>query len=175
MKRWRMYLVFLLLFLVACNKEKDALLEGIEELNVVTQNVKTKDFVLEVTTPTVIRNGEILKVKASLKYTGNKNVKLSYGDPIIRFSFTGSNYSRAYTSLGYVGEINPGKTFEVEDEFKVSQSGEQILTVRTTEIDINNVPVEGVGNEPYLKDSLSLRSIEIENSKLSHAIEVLVK
>jgi len=42
------------------------------------------------------------------------------------------------------------ETYEVKDKFKVNQSGEQVLTVRTTEIYMNNARIEGVGNEPHL-------------------------
>jgi hypothetical protein len=71
-------------------------LQGVEAANVVTQSVEASDFVLEVTTPTVIRNGGTLKVKGILKYIGDETVEFSYGVPIIRFSFTGSKESRAW-------------------------------------------------------------------------------
>lgn len=57
----------------------------------VTQSVVASDFVLEVTTPTIIVTGEAIKVKGTLKYTGIKPVEVSHGEPIIRFYFSGSH------------------------------------------------------------------------------------
>lgn len=53
----------------------------------VTKRVVASDFVLEVTTPTVIGTGETMKVKGTLEYTGIKPVEVTHGKPIIRFSF----------------------------------------------------------------------------------------
>jgi hypothetical protein len=156
-------------------KHLEVQLQGVKAVNVVTQSVEASDFVLEVTTPTVIRNGETLKVKGILKYIGDENVKFSHGGPIIRFSFTGSNESRAYKDMGYVTELKPGQTFTVEDEFKVTKTGKQKLTVRTTTLDVNDALIEGVGNEMYLKENMVGHNLEIEKSRLSmHPIEIQV-
>lgn len=144
--------------------------------NVVTQSVEASDFVLEVTTSTVIRKGWTLKVKGILKYIGDENVKLSHGGPIIRFSFTGSNESRAYKDLGYVTKLEPGQTFKVEDEFKVTKTGKHKLTVRTTTLEVNRALIEGVGNERYLNENKVGHNLELEKSRLSmHPIEIQVK
>lgn len=66
----------------------------------VTQSVKASDFVLEVTTPTVVAAGETIKVKGTLKYSSVKPVEVSHGEPIIRFFFSGSNEERSYTDKG---------------------------------------------------------------------------
>lgn len=98
----------------------------------ITERVVTSDFILEVTTPTVLSTGEILKVKGTLKYTGIKPVEVTHGKPIIRFSFSGSNEERNYTDVGYVTEFKSGQVIEVEDEFKVTKKGKQNLFVDMT-------------------------------------------
>lgn len=102
---------------------------GINE-DTVTQNVVASDFVLEVTTPTIIVTGEAIKVKGTLKYMGVKPVEISHGEPIIRFFFSGSNEERSYTDQGYLTEFKPGQIVEVEDEFLVTKKGEQNLFVK---------------------------------------------
>jgi hypothetical protein len=157
-------------------KNLEIQLQSVDAVNVVTQSVETSDFVLEVTTLTVIRNGGTLKVKGILKYIGDEPVKISHGGPIIRFSFTGSIESRAYKSLGYINELNLGQTFEVEDEFKVSKTGNQKLMVRTTTLHANDALIEGVRNEMYLKENMLGHILELEKSKLSmYPIEIQVK
>jgi hypothetical protein len=157
-------------------KNLEIQLQSVEAANVVTQSVEASDFVLEVTTPTVIRNGGTLKVKGILKYIGDKTVKISHGGPIIRFSFTGSNESRVYTVIGYETELKPGQTFEVKDEFKVIKTGKQKLMVRTTILHANDALIEGVGNETYLKENMVGHILELEKSRLSmHPIEIQVK
>jgi hypothetical protein len=156
-------------------KNLEIQLQKVEAANIVTQSVEASDFVLEVTTPTVIRNGGTLKVKGILKYIGDETVKFSHGGPIIRFSFTGSNESRDYKDLGYVTEIKTGQTFEVEDEFKVSKTGKQELMVRTTTLLVNDALIEGVGNETYLKENMVGQILELEKSTLSmHPIKIKV-
>lgn len=98
----------------------------------VTERVVASDFVLEVTTPTVIGTGETMKVKGTLKYTGIKPVEVTHGKPIIRFSFSGSNEERNYTDVGYVTEFKSGQVVEVEDEFMVTKKGKQNLIVDMT-------------------------------------------
>lgn len=92
----------------------------------ITERVVTSDFILEVTTPTVLSTGEILKVKGTLKYTGIKLVEVTHGKPIIRFSFSGSNEQRNYADVGYVTEFKSGQVVEVEDEFIVTKKGNKI-------------------------------------------------
>jgi len=157
-------------------KDLEIQLQGVKAVNVVTKSVEASDFVLEVTTPTVIRNGGTLKVKGILKYIGNETVKFSHGGPIIRFSFTGSNESRAYKDMGYVTKLIPGQMFKVEDEFKVTKTGKQKLTVRTTTLDVNDALIEGVGNETYLIEKMVGLNLEFEKSRLSmYPIEIQVK
>ncbi|WP_419889660.1 hypothetical protein [Paenibacillus xylanexedens] len=98
----------------------------------ITEHVVASDFILEVTTPTVLSTGEALKVKGTLKYTGIKPVEVSHGKPIIRFSFSGSNEERNYADVGYVTEFKSGQVIEVEDEFKVTKKGKQNLFVDMT-------------------------------------------
>ncbi|MGE6573617.1 hypothetical protein ACQKFM_01740 [Paenibacillus xylanexedens] len=98
----------------------------------ITERVVTSDFVLEVTTPTVLGTGETMKVKGTLKYTGIKPVEVSHGKPIIRFSFSGSNEERNYADVGYVTEFKSGQVVEIEDEFKVTKKGKQNLFVDMT-------------------------------------------
>ncbi|MBT2284152.1 hypothetical protein J7E78_11450 [Paenibacillus polymyxa] len=98
----------------------------------ITERVVTSDFVLEVTTPTVLSTGETLKVKGTLKYTGIKPVEVSHGEPIIRFSFSGSDEERNYKDVGYVTEFKSGQVVEVEDEFMVTKKGKQNLIVDMT-------------------------------------------
>ncbi|OAB47208.1 hypothetical protein [Paenibacillus antarcticus] len=148
-------------------KDLQIQLQTEEARNMVTRSVKASDFVLEVTTPTVIKYGGTLQVKGVLKYIGNETIKFSHGGPIIRFSFTGSNESCAYKDIGYVTELVPGQMFEVVDEFKVIKTGKQKLTVRTTTLDVNDALIEGVGNETYLTEKMVGRNLEFEKSRLS--------
>lgn len=143
---------------------------------VVTKKIEASEFVLEITTPTVVENGDTLKVKAALTYTGDRTINLSHGGPIIRFTFTGSDETYVYEALGYVTELKPGQTIEVEDELQVSKTGKQNLSARTTILEVNGVPIEGVGNEKYIKEYMNERDIELEKSKITlEPIEVLVK
>ncbi|WP_336765066.1 hypothetical protein [Paenibacillus sp. USHLN196] len=98
----------------------------------ITERVVASDFVLEVTTPTVLGTGEALKVKGTLKYTGIKPVEVFHGKPIIRFSFSGSNEERSYMDIGYFTEFKSGQVVEVEDEFMVTKRGKQNLFVDMT-------------------------------------------
>ncbi|WP_340018133.1 hypothetical protein [Paenibacillus sp. FSL H3-0457] len=109
----------------------------------ITERVVTSDFILEVTTPTVLSTGEILKVKGTLKYTGIKLVEVTHGKPIIRFSFSGSNEQRNYADVGYVTEFKSGQVVEVEDEFIVTKKGKQNLIVdMTADISMTMNPIE---------------------------------
>ncbi|MEK4367108.1 hypothetical protein [Paenibacillus sp. FSL R5-0473] len=109
----------------------------------ITERVVTSDFILEVTTPTVLGTGEALKVKGILKYTGIKPVEVSHGKPIIRFSFSGSNEQRNYADVGYVTEFKSGQVVEVEDEFIVTKKGKQNLIVdMTADISMTMNPIE---------------------------------
>ena len=108
----------------------------------VTERVVASDFVLEVTTPTVIGTGETMKVKGTLKYTGIKPVEVTHGKPIIRFSFSGSGEERNYTDVGYVTEFKSGQVVEVEDEFMVTKKGKQNLIVdMTADISLTMNPI----------------------------------
>ncbi|WP_165790036.1 hypothetical protein [Paenibacillus sp. GM1FR] len=98
----------------------------------ITERVVATDFILEVTTPTVLSTGETLKVKGTLKYTGIKPVEVTHGKPIIRFSFSGSNEQRNYADVGYVTEFKSGQVVEVEDECIVTKKGKQNLIVDMT-------------------------------------------
>ncbi|WP_340399121.1 hypothetical protein [Paenibacillus sp. FSL H8-0079] len=109
----------------------------------VIERVVASDFVLEVTTPTVLGTGEALKVKGNLKYTGIKPVEVSHGEPIIRFSFSGSDEERNYADVGYVTELKSGQVVEVEDEFIVTKKGKQNLIVdMTADISMTMNPIE---------------------------------
>lgn len=109
----------------------------------VTERVVASNFVLEVTTPTVIGTGETMKVKGTLKYTGIKPVEVTHGKPIIRFFFSGSDEERSYTDVGYVTEFKSGQVVEVEDEFLVSKKGAQNLYVNmTADIALTMDPIE---------------------------------
>ncbi|MCF7756746.1 hypothetical protein KQ941_20125 [Paenibacillus xylanexedens] len=109
----------------------------------ITEHVVASDFVLEVTTPTVLGTGEALKVKGTIKYTGIKPVEVSHGEPIIRFSFSGSNEQRNYADVGYVTEFKSGQVVEVEDEFIVTKKGKQNLIVdMTADISMTMKPIE---------------------------------
>lgn len=109
----------------------------------ITERVVASDFVLEVTTPTVISTGEALKVKGTLKYTGIKPVEITHGKPIIRFFFSGSDEERNYTDVGYVTEFKSGQVVEVKDEFRVTKKGKQNLFVDVTgDISLNMNPIE---------------------------------
>ncbi|KAA8748131.1 hypothetical protein [Paenibacillus sp. UASWS1643] len=109
----------------------------------VTERVVASDFVLEVTTPTVIGTGETTKVKGTLTYTGIKPVEVTHGKPIIRFFFSGSDEERNYTDVGYVTEFKSGQVVEVEDEFLVSKKGAQNLYVdMTADIALTMNPIE---------------------------------
>lgn len=109
----------------------------------VTQSVVASDFVLEVTTPTIIVTGEAIKVKGTLKYTGIKPVEISHGEPIIRFFFSGSNEERSYTDKGYLTEFKSGQIVEVEDEFIVTKKGKQNLFVNIDgDISLTMNPIE---------------------------------
>ena len=59
----------LFVFLVGCNNEM-----GDQQL--VTEEVEASNFILEVTAPTVIENGQALRVKGTLKYVGDETIKL---------------------------------------------------------------------------------------------------
>jgi hypothetical protein len=161
--------LLIFVFIVGCNKE-------MQDPQVVTESVETSDFVLEVTTPTVIEDGKTLKVKGTLKYIGDKTVNLFHGGPIIRFSFTGSNETREYNDKGYSTELKPGQMIEVEDEFKVTKAGKHQLLARTTALQVDGKPIEGEGNEKFIKENMNERILELENSKLTlNPIEIHVK
>ncbi|MDQ0660958.1 hypothetical protein [Paenibacillus sp. W2I17] len=109
----------------------------------VTERVIASDFILEVTTPTVLSTGETIKVKGTLKYTGIKPVEVPHGKPIIRFFFSGSNEERNYADVGYVTEFKSGQVVEVEDEFIVTKKGKQNLFVdMTVDISLTMNPIE---------------------------------
>lgn len=109
----------------------------------ITERVVTSDFILEVTTPTVLSMGETIKVKGTLKYTGIKPVEVTHGKPIIRFFFSGSDEERNYTDVGYVTEFKSGQVVEVEDEFMVTKKGKQNLIVdMTADISLTMNPIE---------------------------------
>ncbi|NMI07854.1 hypothetical protein HF638_28045 [Paenibacillus sp. SZ31] len=109
----------------------------------VIERVVASDFVLEVTTPTVLSTGETIKVQGTLKYTGIKPVEVFHGKPIIRFSFSGSNEERNYADVGYVTEFKSGQVVEVEDEFIVTKKGKQNLFVdMTADISLTMNPIE---------------------------------
>ncbi|WP_413407655.1 hypothetical protein [Paenibacillus amylolyticus] len=109
----------------------------------ITERIVTSDFVLEVTTPTVLGTGETMKVKGTLKYRGMKPVEVSHGKPIIRFFFSGSDEQRNYGDVGYVTEFKSGQVVEVEDEFIVTKKGKQNLIVdMTADISMTMNPIE---------------------------------
>ncbi|WP_175383287.1 hypothetical protein [Paenibacillus taichungensis] len=110
---------------------------------IVTQSVVATDFVLEVTTPTIIVTGEAIKVKGTLKYTGIQPVEVSHGKPIIRFYFLGSNEERNYKDMAYLTEFKSGQLVEVEDEFIVTKKGKQKLLVNIDgDISLTMNPIE---------------------------------
>lgn len=110
---------------------------------IVTQSVVASDFVLEVTTPTIIVTGEAIKVKGTLKYTGIKPVEVSHGEPIIRFFFSGSNEERNYKDMAYLTDFKSGQLVEVEDEFIVTKKGKQNLLVNIDgDISLTMNPIE---------------------------------
>lgn len=133
----------------------------------VTEKVEASNFILEVTAPTVIKNGQILKVKGTLKYVGDETIKLLHGGPIIRFSFTGSNKNRYFIDLGYTTQLKTGQIIEVEDEFKVSEVGKNSLIARTTVLEVDGELIAGIGNEEYIKSDMSERIIELEKSRIT--------
>lgn len=108
----------------------------------VTERVVASNFVLEVTTPTVIGTGETMKVKGTLKYTGIKPVEVTHGKPIIRFFFSGSDEERSYTDVGYVTEFKSGQVVEVEDEFLVSKRAQNLYVNMTADIALTMDPIE---------------------------------
>ncbi|WP_145149949.1 hypothetical protein [Paenibacillus xylanexedens] len=109
----------------------------------VTERVVASDFILEVTTSTVLSMGEAMKVKGTLKYTGSKPVEVFHGKPMIRFSFSGSDEERNYADVGYVTEFKSGQVVEVEDEFIVTKKGKQNLYVEmTADISLAMNPIE---------------------------------
>ena len=150
----------LFVFLVSCNNE-------IRVQRLVTEKVEAANFILEVTTPTVIENGQTLKVKGTLKYVGDKTIKLFHGEPIIRFSFNSSNENRSYTDMGYTTQLETGQIIEVEDEFKVSEVGKHSLIARTTTLEVNGELITGIGNEEYIKSDMNERIIKLEKSKIT--------
>lgn len=152
--------IFVFSILVGCNNKM-----GDQQL--VTEEVEASNFILEVTAPTVIENGQILKVKGTLKYVGDETIKLFHGEPIIHFSFTGSNENRSYTDMGYTTQLETGQIIEVEDEFKVSEVGKHSLIARTTILEVDGELIEGTGNEEYIKSDMSERIIELEKSKIT--------
>lgn len=110
---------------------------------IVTQSVVASDFVLEVTTPTIIVTGEAIKVKGTLKYTGIQPVEVSHGKPIIRFYFSGSNEERNYKDMAYLTDFKSGQLVEVEDEFIVTKKGKQNLLVNIDgDISLTMNPIE---------------------------------
>jgi uncharacterized lipoprotein NlpE involved in copper resistance len=164
------FILMLLSFgLLGCNNE-------VNNPEVITERVEASDFVLEVTTPTVVEEGNILKVKGTLTYIGDKTINLFHGGPIIRFTFTGSNETRAYEDRGYITELKTGQTIEIEDEFQASKTGRQSLVARTTLLKVNGELIEGIGNEKYIKENKNERILELKKSKITlEPIEIVVK
>ncbi|WP_169088219.1 hypothetical protein [Paenibacillus sp. PL91] len=66
-----------------------------------------------------------------------KDITVSHGEPIIRFSFSGSNESRAYTDIGLTRS-------EIEDEFIVSKKGKQELFIKLEKIDESPLDIEPI-------------------------------
>lgn len=161
--------LFLFIFLVGCNKE-------IQDSEAITESVEASDFILKVTTPTVMENGETLNVKGMLKYTGDKAVRVFHGEPIIRYSFSGSEEGRMYEDKGFYTTFKPGQTIEINEYFTVTKTGKHKLSTRTTSLEVNGKSIEGVGNEKYIKGNMNERIIELEKSKLTiNPIEIQVK
>ncbi|RSL35091.1 hypothetical protein D7Z54_00515 [Salibacterium salarium] len=146
----------------------------VQNPKVVTERIEASEFVLEITTPTVVENGNTLKVKGTLTYIGDKTINLYHGRPIIRFTFSDEIYE--YEDQGFSTELKTGQTIEVENEFQVSKTGKQNLTARTTMLQVNGELIEGIGNEKYIKENMTERAAEIEKSKIAlEPFEVLVK
>ncbi|WP_422656781.1 hypothetical protein ACK8P5_13420 [Paenibacillus sp. EC2-1] len=97
--------------------------------HIITQRIEVSDFVLEVTTSTVIATGDVLNVKGTLTYMGVKPIKVTHGEPIIRFYFSGSNEERNYMDKGYLTEFKSGQIVEVADEFIATKKGKHDLSV----------------------------------------------
>lgn len=114
----------------------------------ITQRIEVSDFVLEVTTSTVIATGDGLKVKGTLTYTGVKPIKVTHGEPILRFYFSGSNEERNYTDKGYLTEFKSGQIVKIEDEFIATKKGKHDLSMN----------IEGISSQ---NGSLTMNPIEI--------------
>lgn len=153
--------IFLIFIIFGCKNKS-------EEENFVTEKIEASNFVLEITSPSVIKNGQMLKVEGKLTYVGDVPIELSHGEPIIRFSFTGSD-EHVYTDGGFITKIQTGQTIKVEEEFKVTKAGKQSLKARTTLILVDGKPIKGIGNEEYIKNETNEELIELGNSKITSA------
>lgn len=157
-----LFFITLFVLIVGCASK-------IEDGSVLTERTEASDFVLEVTTPTETKVGQTLKVKGELTYVGDKPIELYHGEPIIRFTFTGTDIDHAFTDGGYRTQVQKGQTFEVESEIKVTELGKQSLIARTTLLKVDGKVIKGIGNKKYLKNDMSESDIEIEDSKITSA------
>ncbi|MEC1759798.1 hypothetical protein [Schinkia azotoformans] len=157
-----LFFITLFVLIVGCANK-------IEDGSVLTERTEASDFVLEISTPTVAKVGQMLKVKGKLTYVGDKPIELYHGEPIIRFSFTGTDIDYAYTDGGYRTQVKKGQTFEVGSEFKVTEFGKQSLIARTTLIEVDGKVIKGIGNEKYIKNDMSESNKELEDSKITLA------
>jgi hypothetical protein len=141
--------------------------QSIYDLNFLTESSDASNFTLEVTTPTNIKNGDTLKLIGKLTYKGEEPIELTYGEPIILFSFTGTEEERENTLVEYFSKIQPGQVIEVVEEFIATKRGKQELVVRTTSLLVNGDFIQGIGNETYAENAQNERIRELQNSTIT--------
>lgn len=135
MKRIALMMILICLIIMGCDSNND-------QDQLVTTTVSADDFELNVTTPSKLAVGETLQVKGMLTYTGEQPLRMTHGEPIVRFYFTGSSESRAYHDIGYSTEFLKGHTVEVEDEFLVTEEGKQQVIVQVSQELLSVEPIE---------------------------------
>jgi len=152
------------------------------------EEVRTPDFILSVEAPEEIRAGEVFTLRGTLEYTGEEDIRLFHGHPVIRFFVVDDDgryvandffdHLRGYTCEGVWTRLGSGQRMKVQDTWKIDHPGEYEITAATTVL-ANSDPweelFEGKNYERFLRDDMTERVKELTRSKIATApIEITV-
>jgi len=155
------------------------------------EEVRTPDFILSVEVPEEIRAGEIFALRGTLEYTGEENIRLFHGHPVIRFYIVDGDgryvandffdHLRGYTLEGVLTPVEPGHKMKVEDTWRIDHPGEYELIAATTGFTIgwpweeSSEWFEGKNYERFLRDGMTERVKELTRSRIATGpIEIAV-
>ncbi len=145
------------LLLVGCSNGPGSASNGTqdEETDSKKSSIEASGFVLEVNVPTVIEEGELIHVKATLKYNGKEEIELYHGEPIIRLSYSGEPGEKEYNDLGKQSTLQSGDKIVIKENFKAMKPGNYKLFASTTILKVGGEYIEGKGNEHAIKDDMN--------------------